>query len=185
MLTHFAVACATNSYSWRQETRPCSVLRTISEWSLIKRRAFLVNYQFNYLTSQKDFSAYLLLPRRVESTIMHLEICVTLCDSVHTDERIHEPLIWVKNIEYLKIQPPQTESPLAAVAIRALEISTPGFPFRWNVPAATSLICNQGETIGIRDCTNKLCIFADRPETVANIQSRASKLCESWRKVCW
>lgn len=109
----------------------------------------------------------------------------SLCLHAMLMKLVYEPFIWANGIKYLKVQPPQTESPLTVVSICALEISAPGFSFRWNVPAATSFICNQRQTVCIRDCANKRCIFTDWPKTVANIQSWAPKLCECWRKVGW
>ena len=65
------------------------------------------------------------------------------------------------NIQNLQIQPPQTEPPLPKMPISRLEVSTPRFLKRRNVPASASLISDQGQSVCVRDLHNEVGIALD------------------------
>ncbi len=66
------------------------------------------------------------------------------------------PSILANDIQDLKVQSPQAERPLPVVAISRFEVSTAGLRVRPDIPAATSLICNQWQSTGPRDLLDKM-----------------------------
>jgi hypothetical protein len=65
--------------------------------------------------------------------------------------------------QYLEIESPETEVPLAGMSIRALEIGAARLVLGMEVPTSTSFIGNEGQAIVLRDVLNKACIRLNRP----------------------
>lgn len=99
----------------------------------------------------------MLLPRRVESTITQLPSspnvsriptalrlpCSKLCS--------YPPTRFSYGTQYLEIQPPDTKAPLSPMPIRTLEVRAARFLLGWDVPATTTLVCNERQAEATSD----------------------------------
>src|ERR1700760_3173978 len=86
---------------------------------------------------------------------------------------IYLPPVLSNNIQNLKVQPSQTESPLSHMPIRALEIRTSGLALWGDIPTPTSLVRDQWQSIRVCHGSNELGVGGDGAEPVGDGESRA------------
>lgn len=110
----------------------------------------------------------ILLPRLVESTMMHLACSMGQCLSQHTITISTLPISPANNIQHLQVQSPRTEAPLSLMPIRALEVSAASLTLRVYVPTAASFIGDEGEIESICNLLDEERVFMDGGEAVGN-----------------
>lgn len=78
----------------------------------------------------------------------------------------HVPLVLRDDIEEMQIQSTKTERPLTGVPVRALKVGTSSFEGWWDVPAAATLVCNEGEIEVRSDMLCKFRVLKDGTEAI-------------------
>lgn len=71
------------------------------------------------------------------------------------------PSVPSNQIQYLNIQPPRTETPLALMTIGALKVSAAGFDLWRGIPASAAFVGDDGEFVVFGDLSYEECIVVD------------------------
>lgn len=108
-----------------------------------------------------DRASGMLFPLRVESTMTHL-----LSSQPHIFGSFLLPLGPIPfmvgyQVENLQVQSPGTETPLSLMAIGALEVCAANLALRRNVPAAASLVGDEGKLVVIGDLLSEERVMVD------------------------
>ena len=108
-----------------------------------------------------DRASGMLFPLRVESTMMHL-----LSSQPHNSGSSSLPLGLIPfmvgyQLQNLQVQSPGTEAPLSLMPIGALKVCAADFALRRNIPAAASLVGDQGKLVVIGDLLNEERVMVD------------------------
>lgn len=108
-----------------------------------------------------DRASGMLLPRLVESTMMHLTSSIDQRLTPYPITISILPIIPPNNIQHLQIQPPRTEAPLSLMPVRALEVSASAFAIWWYIPTAASFIGDEGEIESIGNALDEKRVVVD------------------------
>lgn len=82
--------------------------------------------------------------------------------------RTYVPLVLRDDIEEVQIQPAKTERPLADMPIRALEVGASSFEARRDVPAAATLVRDDGKTEVRSGMLRKFRVVDDRMKSIVD-----------------
>lgn len=105
-------------------------------------------------------------PRRVESTIIHLQQLIN-CHS-YASSILHSPPMIPRNRENLQIEPTKAKVPLSRMAVCALEVCAASLGVGGNIPTAAALIGNQRQIIVVCNPLHKVGIGLNGTETVGD-----------------